>query len=384
MTNAALVVAGGSGQRLGGGVPKQYLALGGRPLLAHSLAALDRHPRVGPVRVVIRPEDRALYDAAAADFELLAPVAGGETRQDSVRLGLESLAQNGPTNVLIHDAARPLVSHAIIDRVLDSLTESTGAIAAVPLADTLKLGPSGTIRRTIGRGGLWRAQTPQGFRFDAILGAHRAASGKAGFTDDAAVAEAAGASVALVEGSEDNFKVTGPDDLARAEAILAARSGNVRVGSGFDVHRLGPGDELTLCGVAIPAQRALIGHSDADVALHAITDALLGAAGEGDIGFHFPPGDPAWAGATSDRFVNHAAKLIAKRGGAILHLDLTIICEAPKIGPHREAMRQRLADIAGVPVGHVSVKATTTEGLGVTGRGEGIAAQAAATIRLPD
>ena len=382
MTNAALVVAGGSGERLGGGLPKQYLRLADRPLIAHSLGVLNRHPRIGPIRVVIRPQDRAFYDTAAAPYDLLDPVAGGATRQDSVRLGLESLAAQAPANVLIHDAARPLISHAIIDRVLDSLVESSGAIAAIPLADTLKRGSSRKIRETIDRGGLWRAQTPQGFRFADIVNAHRSAVGT--FTDDAAVAEAAGMSVALAEGSADNFKITGPDDLARAEAILAARGGSVRVGSGFDVHRLGPGDGLTLCGVAIAAERGLIGHSDADVALHAITDALLGAAGEGDIGVHFPPSDAAWAGAASDRFVRHAVELIAVRGGAILHLDLTIICEAPKIGPHREAMRQRLADIAGIPVGHVNVKATTTEGLGVTGRGEGIAAQAAATIRMPD
>jgi 2-C-methyl-D-erythritol 4-phosphate cytidylyltransferase/2-C-methyl-D-erythritol 2,4-cyclodiphosphate synthase len=384
MTNAALVVAGGSGERLGGGVAKPYIALAGRPMIAHSLRVLDRHPRIGPIRVVIRPGNRALYETAAADFDLLAPVEGGPTRQDSVRLGLESLAEHAPTNVLILDAARPLVSPAIMDRVLDSLTESPGAIAAIPLADTLKRESSGKIGQTVERTGLWRAQTPQGFHFDAILQAHRSASAGGGFTDDAAVAEAAGMSVALVHGSGDNFKITGPDDWARAEAILAARTGNVRVGNGFDVHRLGPGAGLTLCGVAIPADRALIGHSDADVALHAITDALLGAAGAGDIGVHFSPSDPAWAGVSSDRFVRHAAELIGERGGAILHLDLTIICEAPKIGPHREAMRERLAEIAGIPARRVSVKATTTEGLGVTGRGEGIAAQAVATIRLPD
>lgn len=384
VTNAALVVAGGSGERLGGALAKPYRPLAGRPMIAHALSALASHQRMGPILVVIRPQDRALYDAAIDGLDLLQPVAGGATRQDSVRLGLESLAAHGPATVLIHDAARPFVSGAIIDRVLDSLAENTGAIAAIPLADTLKRERSGTIDKTIDRTGLWRAQTPQGFRFDAILAAHRAASDGGGLTDDAAVAEAAGMSVSLVQGSADNFKITGPDDLARAEAILAARAGGIRVGSGFDVHRLGPGDGLTLCGVAIAGERTLIGHSDADVALHAVTDALLGAAGEGDIGMHFPPGDPAWAGASSGRFVRHAAQLIAKRGGAILHLDLTIICEAPKIAPHREAMRRCLADLTGIPSGHVSVKATTTEGLGVTGRGEGIAAQAAATIRLPD
>lgn len=383
MTNAAIIVAAGRGERLGAEVPKQYLPLGGRTVLYHAAAALCGHPGVGAVRTVIRPEDREHYDAAVEGLDLLEPVAGGATRQDSVRLGLESLEAQAPSNVLIHDAARPFLAADLIGRLVDALAASPGALPALPVADTLKRADEGKVVETVDRGGLWRAQTPQAFHFDAILRAHQSVAGQSGFTDDAAVAEAAGLAVALVEGDEDNFKITSASDLARAERVLLARAGETRVGTGYDVHRLGPGDGVTLCGVHLPCEMSLQGHSDADVALHAVTDALLGAIGAGDIGSHFPPGDPKWAGAASDQFVRDACRRIAARGGRVVHVDLTIVCETPKIAPHRGAMTARLAEVLGVGEGSVSVKATTTEGLGLTGRGEGIAAQAVATVRLP-
>jgi 2-C-methyl-D-erythritol 4-phosphate cytidylyltransferase/2-C-methyl-D-erythritol 2,4-cyclodiphosphate synthase len=383
MTNAAIIVAAGRGERLGAEVPKQYLPLGGHTVLYHAAATLSGHPRIGAVRTVIRPEDRERYEAAVKGLGLLEPAMGGATRQDSVRLGLESLEGQAPSNVLIHDAARPFLGADLIGRLVDSLAASPGVVAALPVADTLKRAGDGKILETVDRAGLWRAQTPQGFHFDAILKAHQGALGSANFTDDAAVAEAAGLPVALVEGDEDNFKITSAGDLARAERVLLARAGETRVGTGYDVHRLGPGDGVTLCGVRLPCDRSLHGHSDADVALHAVTDALLGTIGAGDIGSHFPPGDPEWAGAASDRFAVDALRRIKERGGHIVHVDLTIVCETPKIGPHRAAMKDRLAGILGLSEDCVSVKATTTEGLGLTGRGEGIAAQAAATVRLP-
>ncbi len=377
---AALIVAAGRGQRLGGSLPKQYLPLAGKPLLRHSLEAFARHPAIGAVRAVVHPEDLDLYQSAAEGLDLLAPVTGGPTRQDSVRLGLESLSALAPAQILIHDAARPFASAALIERVRAALTSVPGAIPALPVADTIKRGADGVVVETVDRQALWRAQTPQGFRYPEILAAHRAAAGRE-LTDDAAVAEAAGLPVALVEGGEDNFKVTTESDLRRAERILAPAA-DIRCGSGFDVHRFGPGDRLVICGVAIPHERGLEGHSDADVGLHALTDAILGAIGAGDIGQHFPPGDPRWRGADSSRFLAHAAALLAKRGGRILSLDVTIICVRPKIGPHRAAMVARIADILGLDPGRVSVKATTTEGLGFTGRREGIAAQAMATVSL--
>lgn len=377
----ALIVAAGRGTRAGGALPKQYRDLGGRPVLRWSLERFSTHPRVGAVRAVIHPDDRALYDAAAAGLDLLPPVDGGASRQDSVRRGLESLQAMRPDAVLIHDAARPFVDAATIALTLDALAGAPGAIVAVPVADTIKRGENGRIAATVDRAGLWRAQTPQGFRFDAILAAHRAAIG-AELSDDAAVAERAGLAVALVQGSEMNTKLTSEDDLRRA-ALLAGAASETRVGTGFDVHAFGPGDHVWLCGVKVPHSHALVGHSDADVALHALTDALLGAIGAKDIGAHFPPGDPRWRGAASDAFLAHAVSLLAARGGSIVHADVTIICERPKVGPHRDAMIGRIAAILGTDPGRCSVKATTTEGLGFTGRGEGIAAQAVATVRLP-
>jgi 2-C-methyl-D-erythritol 4-phosphate cytidylyltransferase / 2-C-methyl-D-erythritol 2,4-cyclodiphosphate synthase len=379
----ALVVAAGRGQRFGGELPKQYRALAGKPLLCHALERFLAHPRIDAVRVVTNPDDDGLYRAAIAGLALLDPVAGGTTRQQSVRNGLESLAAMTPARVLIHDAARPFVEAPIVDRVLDALDRSAGAIAALPMVDTVKRAASDgpLIETTTSRERLWRAQTPQGFRFAEILAAHRAAAAQ-DLTDDAAVAEAAGLAVELVAGAEENFKVTTEADLARAERMLGGAV-EFRNAIGFDVHRFAPGDAVTICGVRVPHDRSLEGHSDADVGLHALTDAILGAIGAGDIGLHFPPADPKWRGADSAKFLAHAGGLVAKRSGRIVNLDVTIICERPKIGPHREAMRARVAAILGLEPERVSVKATTTEGLGFTGRGEGVAAQATATVALP-
>ena len=387
---AALIVAAGRGERFAHEVPKQYLPLAGAPVLRHSAATFTANPRIGPVRVVIHEDDQERYAEAVAGLELLAPVTGGATRRESVRLGLESLAELAPDWVLIHDAARPLVDTATIDRVIAALEHATGAIAAVPLRDTLKRGDDGRIMETVPRQGLWRAQTPQAFRFADILAAHRAfAAGDPGAepTDDAAVAERAGLTVSLVAGSEENFKLTTPEDLKRAEMLLGAARPDVRTGLGFDVHRFGAGSDgqqhLMLCGVKVPHDATLIGHSDADAGLHALTDALLGAIGAGDIGEHFSADDPKWRGADSAVFLRHAAGLIADRGGEIGHVDITLVCERPKIGPHRADMRARIAGLLGIAADRVNVKATTTDGLGFLGRGEGIAAQAVATVRLP-
>jgi 2-C-methyl-D-erythritol 4-phosphate cytidylyltransferase/2-C-methyl-D-erythritol 2,4-cyclodiphosphate synthase len=378
----ALVVAAGQGSRFGGPLPKQYLPLGGSNVLRYAVAALAGHPRITNVLVAIRPEDRALFDHAVAGLRVAPPVAGGATRQDSVRLGLEALAASRPDRVLIHDGARPFPDPGLVDRVIDGLDQAAAAIPCLPLPDTIKRAEHGIIRETIDRSVLWRAQTPQGFHFDAILAAHRAAIGRA-LTDDAAIAEAAGLAPLVVDGSEDNLKVTTPQDLAAAGRLIAARQGDVRVGQGFDVHPFAPGDHFWICGVKIPHGMSLAGHSDADVGLHALTDAVLGAIGAGDIGMHFPPSDPRWRGAASDQFLRHAADLVRTRGGSVAAVDVTIICEQPRIGPHRATMVERVAAILDIEPGRVSVKATTTERLGFTGRGEGIAAQAVATVRLP-
>lgn len=379
----ALVVAAGRGHRFGGELPKQYRRLAGKPLLRHCLERFLAHPGIDAVRVVTNPADAALYVEATAGLTLLDAVPGGATRQQSVRNGLESLAADPPARVLIHDAARPFVAAPMIDRVLAALARSPGAIAALPVVDTMKRAAANgpRIEATTSRERLWRAQTPQGFRFTEILAAHRAAAA-VDLTDDAAVAEAAGLAVELVEGTEENFKVTSEADLQRAERFLAG-AWEFRNASGYDVHRFAPGDFVTLCGVRVPHDRSLEGHSDADVGLHALTDAILGAIGAGDIGQHFPPSDPTWRGADSARFLAHAGELVAGRGGRIVNLDVTVICERPKVGPHREAMRRRIAEILRIELDRVSVKATTTEGLGFIGRAEGIAAQATATVALP-
>lgn len=386
-TCAALIVAAGRGRRFGESAPapKQYLALNRWTVLGRAAAAFLAHPRIGLVRVVIHGDDRAHYEAATRGLGLAEPVLGGRRRQDSARLGLESLDDIAPDTVLIHDAARPLVDSALIDRVLTALDEFDGVIPALAIADTLKLGSGGVITGGMPRDGVFRAQTPQGFRFRTILDAHRCAEKVSGedFTDDAAIAAYAGVEVALVAGAESNFKITTDDDLARARAVLAGASpGETRTGQGFDMHGFDaakPGP-VRVCGVDVPHPQALAGHSDSDVGLHAATDALLGAIASGDIGEHFPPSDPKWKGADSEIFLRHAAALVAAAGGRVVHLDITVICEAPKIGPHRESMRRRVAEILGIDFARVSVKATTTEGLGALGRGEGIAAQAIATV----
>ena len=381
---AVLILAGGSGSRVGSDIPKQYLNLGGVPVIRRTVEVFLSHPAIDLIQVVIGAEDSERCGEALAGLGLPAPVTGGATRQNSGMRGLEALETAEPDYVLIHDAARPFVDHGTIDRVVRALEQASAVLPAVPVADTLKRGAGSPaiVTATVDRQDMWRAQTPQGFRFTEILSAHRAATGLE-LTDDTAVAEHAGMTVSLVPGAEDNFKITTQGDLRRAERMAAAMTGETRIGTGFDVHAFGEGDKVILCGVEIPHDQALEGHSDADVALHAVTDALLGAIAEGDIGSHFPPSDPQWRGAPSRLFLEHAAALVTGRGGSIGNIDLTIICEAPKLGPHRDAMRQSLSEILKIEAGRVSVKATTTEKLGFTGRGEGIAAQAAVTVRLP-
>jgi 2-C-methyl-D-erythritol 4-phosphate cytidylyltransferase/2-C-methyl-D-erythritol 2,4-cyclodiphosphate synthase len=388
---AALIVAAGRGARAAAETlqPKQYCRIGSEPMLTHTLCAFAAHSGIDDILVVIHPDDRVLYEEAAGPFadRLLVPVLGGARRQDSVRTGLEALAERSPDLVLIHDAARPFVDGALISRVTASLQGHPGALPCLPVTDTLKREELGRVTGTVSREGLWRAQTPQGFHFDAILAAHRAAAQDPtlDFTDDAAVAEWFGLDVALVEGAEHNRKLTTAEDLTIADEMMRRGSGagTMRVASGYDVHALGPGDEVILCGVRIPHGKKLIGHSDADVGLHALTDALLGTIADGDIGTHFPPSDDRWRGAGSAIFLKAAADKIAARGGSIVHVDVTLLCEAPRIGPYRDAMRGTMAEILGIESGQVSVKATTNEGLGFVGRGEGIAAMATATVRLP-
>lgn len=379
----ALIVAGGRGVRAGGGIPKQYRALRSVPLLRHTIKCFSKHPGIAGVAVVIHPDDRALYEQATDGLQLLNPIEGGATRQDSCRNGLEALASHKPANVLIHDGARPFVDTETISRVIDALSDSTPAVvAAIPVSDTLKrVDAENRVCDTVDRADLWRAQTPQGFQFEAILAAHRASAGQS-LTDDASVAEAADMPVTLVQGSAENIKVTTPEDFTRGERYLGGPVPEYRTGTGFDVHAFKDGDHVMLCGVAVPHSRGLAGHSDSDVGLHALTDALLGTIGAGDIGSHFPPSDPQWSGVDSGVFLRHAATLVGESGGTIRHVDLTLICEAPKVGPHRETMRARLADLLFIDIERVSVKATTTEGLGFLGRQEGIAAQAAATVLM--
>ncbi|MFY0615454.1 MAG: bifunctional 2-C-methyl-D-erythritol 4-phosphate cytidylyltransferase/2-C-methyl-D-erythritol 2,4-cyclodiphosphate synthase [Hyphomicrobiaceae bacterium] len=389
METVAIVVAAGRGSRAmtERGV-KQYVEIGGLSVLARALAPFLAHPLISRVQVVIHADDVDLYEKAVvgvASDKLLVPICGGATRQTSVLAGLRSVASVKPDAVLIHDAARPFVSASDIDGVFAALGHHAGAIVAVPVVDTLKRGRGepATIDATIERRSLWRAQTPQGFRFADILSAHEAAAGsnREDFTDDASIAEAAGLRVALVEGSERNFKITTAADFARARKELKMTT-EYRTGSGFDVHKFTNGDHVWLCGVKVPHTASLAGHSDADVAMHALTDAIYGALAEGDIGAHFPPSDPQWKGAASDIFLSHARDRIAARGGTLVNVDVTMMCEAPKIGPHRDAMRARLAKILEIDVARVAVKATTTEGLGFPGRREGIAATATATVRL--
>ncbi|WP_333572053.1 bifunctional 2-C-methyl-D-erythritol 4-phosphate cytidylyltransferase/2-C-methyl-D-erythritol 2,4-cyclodiphosphate synthase [Sphingomonas sp.] len=376
---AAILVAAGSGTRAGGSVPKQYAPLGGRPLIAYAHQALASHPKIDAVLTVIGAGQEALLEAALGTTPF---VTGGATRRESVRNGLEALLAGNFTHVLIHDAARPFLPARVIDDLLTSLGAAAGAIPALPVADTLVRGEGALIGDTVPRDGLYRVQTPQAFAFDAILDAHRRWPAEQEATDDAQMLRATGGQVALVPGDSMLEKITHPADFAAAEARLASAM-RVRTATGYDVHRFAEGEALWLGGVRIPHSKGLSGHSDADVALHAITDALLGTIGAGDIGMHFPPSDPQWRGAASARFLEHAASLVAAEGGILDFIDVTLICEAPKIGPHREAIRASIATILGLDPGQVSVKATTTERLGFTGRGEGMAAQAVATVRVP-
>ncbi|WP_027173983.1 bifunctional 2-C-methyl-D-erythritol 4-phosphate cytidylyltransferase/2-C-methyl-D-erythritol 2,4-cyclodiphosphate synthase [Methylobacterium sp. 10] len=413
--NAAVVVAAGRGIRIGGDVPKQYRSVGGRAVLTRTLAALAAHPDLTLIQPVIAADAASFYHACVAELDpvlrakLAAPVEGGATRQQSVRAGLEALNATSATTgtpglVLVHDAARPHVDEALIDRALVAGRDHGAAVPGIAVTDTIKivedLGTGiGRVRETPARESLRAVQTPQAFAFAHLLAAHReaAAADLHGFTDDGALAEWAGLDVVVFEGDPRNRKITQPSDLIEADrgfsgsdALLSEPETDsmttyvTRLGTGFDVHAFTEGDHVWLGGVKIPADRGVLAHSDGDVALHALTDALLGAIADGDIGTHFPPSDEQWRGASSDRFLAHAVKLVRDRGGRIDHLDITVLAEAPRIGAHREAIRARIAEICGVPLSSVSIKATTTEKLGFVGRAEGLAAQAAATIRLPE
>ena len=387
-TVAAIVVAGGRGERAGGDMPKQYRDIAGEPMLRPTLVAFLGHPDVALVQPVIHPADEKLYRSAIAGLDKLPPpVAGGATRQASVRAGLEALAAREPAIVLIHDAARPFVSAGLISRAIIAARSSGAAVPAVAIADTVKrIDAAAAIVETLDRDRLRTVQTPQAFSFDLILNAHRraAAEGLESFTDDAALAEWAGHRVNVFDGEAGNAKVTTNEDFAHAEMLRFASLADVRTGNGFDVHAFAAtGDHIMLGGIRVPHSRGVIGHSDADVALHALVDAILGALADGDIGLHFPDSDPQWKDAASDRFLAFACERVRARDGMIAHLDVTIVCEAPKISPHRDAIRARIAAIAGIPPGRVAVKATTSERLGFTGRGEGIVAMATATVRLP-
>ena len=380
MSIAALLMAAGSGTRFGAAQPKQYLPLLGRPVIRHAAEALLAEGLVDILLPVCAAGEEARIAGLLDGLPVLPAVAGGATRQASVRAGLEALAGRAPEMVLVHDAARPVVPRGTIAALLEALQGAPGAIPAQPVADTLKRGDGTAILETVPRAGLYRAQTPQGFRFGTLLAAHRAAGGEA--TDDAQLLELAGERVMLVAGSETNVKITFPEDLERVAGQLQGRL-IPRVGTGFDVHRTEAGRRMVLCGVVVPCEFGLEGHSDADVGIHALCDAIYGALAEGDIGRWFPPSEMRWKDADSAQFLRHAAGRVAARGGVIANVDVTILCERPKIGPHREAMQARLAELMGVDPAIVGVKATTTERLGFTGRGEGIAAQAAAMVLVP-
>jgi 2-C-methyl-D-erythritol 4-phosphate cytidylyltransferase / 2-C-methyl-D-erythritol 2,4-cyclodiphosphate synthase len=386
-TVAAVVVAAGRGERAGGDLPKQYRDIAGEPMIRPTLRAFLNHAGIDLVLPVIHSGDADIYRAATAGLQKLAtPVAGGATRQASVRAGLEALASRSPELVLIHDAARPFLTGALIDRAIAAGKAAGAAVPGIVIADTVKaIDAAALVIETLDRGRLRIVQTPQAFSFDLIRDAHRraAAAGLESFTDDAALAEWAGHRVSVFEGEPGNVKVTTNEDFARAEILHFASLSDVRTGNGFDVHAFADGDHVMLAGIRIPHSRGVTGHSDADVALHALVDAILGALADGDIGAHFPPSDPQWKGVASERFLAFACERVRTRRGIIAHLDVTIVCEAPRVSPHRDAMRARIAAIAGIPVGRVGVKATTSERLGFTGRAEGIVAMATATIRLP-
>jgi 2-C-methyl-D-erythritol 4-phosphate cytidylyltransferase/2-C-methyl-D-erythritol 2,4-cyclodiphosphate synthase len=383
---AAILVAAGRGLRAGAGGPKQYRSIGGQSVIFRAMAPFSNHPWVSQVQPVLHLDDVAMFEAAVVGLRHEPPAEGGATRQASVRAGLEALSAHKPEIVLIHDAARPFVSEQVISRAIEAAASTGAAIPVVPVTDTVKLvDVSGHVEATPERARLRIAQTPQAFRFDVILDAHRRAAreGHAEFTDDAALAEWAGLTVATFEGDVANMKMTTPEDFVREEARLASLLGDIRTGTGYDVHAFGAGDHVMICGVKVPHTKGFLAHSDGDVGLHALVDAILGALADGDIGSHFPPSDPQWKGASSDRFLKYAVDRVAARGGRVANLEVTLICERPKIGPLRDVMRARIAEISGVDISRVAVKATTSERLGFTGREEGIAATASATIRLP-
>lgn len=388
---AVVIVAAGRGERAGQSAegPKQYRSVGGRPVIRRTIEAFASHPRIGRIVVAIHPDDEEVFAQAVVGLpEPVLAVPGGATRQHSTLRALEALAQLPPEAVLVHDGVRPFVDAALVDRVVAGLAPDRGALPALPVSDTLKrVGHDAVVDGTVPRDGLYAAQTPQGFPFKPILDAHRAAAraGRSDFTDDCAIAEWAGLCVRIVEGSPDNVKLTWARDIAMADERLSGglRFPDVRTGNGYDVHAFAPGNAVTLCGVRVAHTRALSGHSDADVGLHALTDALLATCGAGDIGTHFPPSDPRWKGAASRLFVEHAARIVRERGGRIANADVTLICEAPKVGPHRAAMTAAMAEMLGISADRVSVKATTNERLGFVGREEGIAAIATATVVYP-
>jgi 2-C-methyl-D-erythritol 4-phosphate cytidylyltransferase / 2-C-methyl-D-erythritol 2,4-cyclodiphosphate synthase len=383
---AAIVVAAGRGLRAGAGGPKQYRSIGGQTVIFRAMEAFCTHPQVLAVQPVLNPDDTAMFDAAVASLRHAPPTAGGATRQASVHAGLEALASEKPDIVLIHDAARPFVSRGVISRAIEAVSRTGAAIPTIAVAETIKLvDASGAVEATPERARLRVAQTPQVFRYDVILEAHRRAAreGRFDFTDDAALAEWAGLTVATFEGDVANMKLTTPEDFVREEARLASQLGDIRTGTGYDVHAFGDGDHVMICGVRVPHTKGFLAHSDGDVGLHALVDAILGALADGDIGSHFPPSDPQWKGAASHQFLKYAVDRVTARGGRIANLEVTLICERPKIGPLRDSMRARIAEISGVDISRVAVKATTSERLGFTGREEGIAATASATIRLP-
>lgn len=383
---AVIVVAAGRGLRAGSGGPKQYRSLAGRSVISRAMTPFCDHPQIAMVQPVVNPDDIDIFNQAVAGMRYQPPVKGGATRQASVHAGLEALAEFAPDTVLIHDAARPFADEALISRAIQAAAATGAAVPVIPVTDTIKqVGDAGHVEATPERSRLRIAQTPQAFRFDVILQAHRRAvkEQRDDFTDDAALAEWAGLTVATFEGDPVNMKLTTPEDFVREEARLGAMLGDIRTGTGYDVHAFGDGDHLMLCGVRVPHNRGFLAHSDGDVGLHALVDAILGALADGDIGSHFPPSDPQWKGAASDRFLAYAVDRVQARGGRIAHLEVTLICEQPKIGPLRDTMRTRIAEITGLPLSRIAVKATTSEQLGFTGRKEGIAATASATLRLP-
>ena len=384
--SAAVIVAAGRGLRAGAGGPKQYRSIGGQTVIFRAMEPFCRHPQLFAVQPVVNPDDIKMFQDAVCGLRHGSPTKGGATRQASVHAGLEALAPQKPDIVLIHDAARPFVSEALIYRAIDAVKRTGAAVPTIAVADTIKLvDGKGNVEATPERARLRIAQTPQVFYFDAILDAHRRAAreGRSDFTDDAALAEWAGLTVATFEGDVANMKLTTPEDFVREESRLASALGDVRIGTGYDVHAFGAGDHVMICGVRVPHTKGFLAHSDGDVGLHALVDAILGALADGDIGSHFPPSDPQWKGAASHQFLKYAVDRVSARGGRIANLEVTLICERPKIGPLRDQMRARIAEISGVDISRVAVKATTSEKLGFTGREEGIAATASATIRLP-